>query len=271
MKIRAAAKALAILFCFLVFFCAVLALSFVCLFSKPVSKRRLASRLIRVFCSCLVRILNIRLTVRGSLSVEARSKGVFLVSNHLSYVDGFILGSLFPVIYISKSEIKKWPLIGLMTDFSGTLFIDRKRKNHVAEYIDEIAGTLSAGANVLYFPEGTSTNGEELLPFKAAFFEAPIVAGAPVVPVSLAYTAIDGKPLAKDNRDKIYWYGDMTFAGHFFRLMCCSSIEARVSIHPPLEPGPAEDRSIARKRLSEAAYTTIRQALCQNQNSTTGR
>lgn len=270
MKIRAAARALAILFCFLIFFSAVLALSLACVFSKPVFKRRLVSRLIQIFCSCLVRILNIRLTVRGSLSFPARSKGAFLVSNHLSYADGFILGSLFPVIYISKSEIKKWPLIGLMADFSGTLFIDRKRKNHVAEYIDAIAGTLSAGANVLYFPEGTSTNGEELLPFKAAFFEAPIIAGAPVVPVSLAYTTIDGKPLGKDNRDRIYWYGDMTFAGHFFRLMCCSGLDVCVTIYSAFEPSSSEDRSIARKRLSEAAYTIIRQTLCPSQNSTTG-
>ncbi len=262
MKIRAAARALGILFCFLIFFCAVLVLSLACVFSKPVFKRRLVSHFIRIFSLCLVRILNIRITVHGSLSPAARSKGIFLVSNHLSYTDGFVLGSLFPVIYIGKSEIEKWPLIGLMTAFSGTLFIDRKRKNHVAEYIDAIAGTLSAGANVLYFPEGTSTNGEELLPFKAAFFEAPILAGTAVVPVSLAYTSFDGRPLDKDNRDRIYWYADMTFAGHFFRLMCGSGLEVCVTIHSPLEQGSTEDRSIARKRLSEAAHSIIRQTLC---------
>lgn len=260
--LRCLCKFAAILACFILFFLIVLVISLACVLLKPVVKRRLVVRLIRLFVRCLVKIINIRIKVLGEQPAQARGqKGAFIISNHLSYTDGFVLGALFPVIFMGKAEIKSWPLIGLMADFSGTLFIDRKGKNRIAAYIQEIADTLAGGVNVLFFPEGTSTDGETLLPFKTAFFEAPLAMGAAIIPVSLVYTSLDGRPVDKKNRDVIYWYGDMTFFGHFFKLLFLRGLEVEVRIHPPIVVEGADDRSVARKRVSELAYQAIDQGI----------
>ena len=259
---RGALKFLAVFFCFILFFLSVFFLSIVFAFSRRTAKRLIVSRVIRVFDSCLIRIMNIRITLNRMPPPPAGEKnGSFLVSNHLSYCDGFILGSLFPVIYVGKAELKRWPLIGLMSDFSGTLFIDRARKNHIAEYISTISEALRGGVNILFFPEGTSTCGDELLPFKPAFFEAAIESGSPIVPVSLVYRSIDGRVLTKENRDLVYWYADMTFFGHFFRLLCLRGIEVEVNVHPSLRGVSAEDNSVSRKHVCEAAYEAIAEDL----------
>ncbi len=223
-------------------------------------KRRIASGLIRLFCLCLVRIINIKIEAPGARgSFSSNGLGSFLVSNHLGYVDGFVLGATFPLIYVGKAEIRRWPVIGQMSEVSGTLFIDRQRKNHVAEYIRSIADVLKGGSHVLFFPEGTSTNGETLLPFKSAFFEAPLIASAPIVPISIVYKKINGSDITKENRDTVYWYGDMTFAGHFFRLLFCDSVEVQVKIHAPVVfEALEEDRNLLRKLVTEAAYEDIR-------------
>lgn len=252
-------KLLLCFFCFLIYFFTVLNVSLFFIFLKSGHKRHIISRLIKVFALSLVRIINIRVKVSGDIGpYSANGQGVFLVSNHLSYVDGLVLGALFPLIYISKSELKKWPLIGQMTEFSGTLFIDRQRKNHIADYINKIADVLKEGVNVLFFPEGTSTNGEAFLPFKASFFEAPLRAAAPVVPVSITYNSIDSETVNKENRDSVYWYGEMTFADHFFRLLACRRIDVEVKIHAPVAVEKLEeDNILQRKRAAELAYAAI--------------
>jgi len=183
--------------------------------------------------------------------------GVFFVSNHVGYADGLVLGALFPVTYVSKSELKKWPLIGLMAEVSGTLFIDRLNKSRLSEYIGKMSAILKQGVNILFFPEGTSTNGEELLPFKTAFFQAPLGVCAPIVPVSIVYKSVNGQPLNKKNRDIIYWYGSMTFVNHFFKLLSCRYVEAEVKLHPELAREPSGDQSSVRKLISESARAAI--------------
>ncbi len=213
----------------------------------------------RALAWCLVRLIGVRMRLAGSGRPQAG--GLFLVSNHVGYLDGFVLGALFPVIYTSKSELKHWPLIGAMTELSGTLFIDRQRKNHISEYIADMAGVLRQGVNVLFFPEGTSTNGEKLLPFKSAFFEAPLKAGCGVVPVTLCYRALDGRPLTPENRGQVYWYGEMTFMDHFFRLLGHRSIDVDVIVHETISLSVQGEKELARKDLSERAFTTIASSL----------
>jgi 1-acyl-sn-glycerol-3-phosphate acyltransferase len=243
----------------LIYFFTTLTVSLFFIFLKSNHKRRIISRLIKIFALSLVRVINIKVKVSGDIRpYSANGKGAFFVSNHLSYVDGLVLGALFPLIYISKSELKKWPLIGPMTEFSGTLFIDRQRKNHIADYVNRIADVLKEGVNILFFPEGTSTNGEAFLPFKASFFEAPLRAGAPLVPVSINYHSIDSLAVNRTNRDSVYWYGEMTFADHFFRLLACRRIDVEVKIHPPIDVERLEeDNILQRKRAAELAYAAI--------------
>lgn len=218
---------------------------------------RWISRLINWNFAALVRtVLNIKITVEGDRD-HLESGGYFIISNHLGYVDGIVLGSVFPVIYVSKKEVRGWPLIGPWTALCGTVYIDRRRKDKIPLLVGEIARKLKQKANVLIFPEGTSTNGDQLLPFQSAHFAAALRAQAATVPVTLTYQRINHQPLTKDNRDRVYWYGDMEFLGHFWELLAVRSIEVTVRIHPAIETSGYRNDSSGRKALSEACYDSV--------------
>jgi len=217
---------------------------------------RWISRLTRCFAVMLRMILNVKITVEGERD-RLRSGGCFIVSNHLGYVDGIVLGSMFPVIYVSKKEVRGWPLIGQWTALCGTIFVDRKRKDKIPLLVEEVVTKLRQKANILNFPEGTSTNGERLLPFQPALFAAPLRARATVVPVTLTYRRINDEPLSPSNRDRVYWYGDMEFVGHFWNLLALRTIEVALKIHPAIETSQYKNDSLGRKQLSQACYESI--------------
>lgn len=224
---------------------------------KSPDRWRWISRLINWNFAAAVRvILNIKITVDGETE-SLQGGGYFIVSNHLGYVDGFVLGSIFPVIYVSKKEVRGWPLIGPWTALCGTVYIDRQRKDKIPLLVGEIAQRLKQKTNLLIFPEGTSTNGDRILPFQSAPFAAALRARATVVPVTLTYQRIDHQPLTKDNRDRVYWYGDMEFLGHFWGLLAARSIEVTVQVHPAIETARYKNDSSGRKALSQASYDSI--------------
>lgn len=253
---RAGFKLVLCLVCFAVYL-VVLCVMRLFFFLLPQGKHNKALAFIsHIFALCLKGIMGLRIHVIGK-KPAAGGKGMLLVSNHLGYLDGFALGSVFPLIYTSKSELKGWPVIGAMTYLSGTIFLERQRKNNIGSYIEKMAFVLKQGVNVLFFPEGTSTNGEGLLAFKSAFFAAPILAGSSVLPISLLYTAVNGKPLTTLNKDRLYWYGDMTFFGHFLKLLSQRSIDMEVHLHDEIPSGDRLQNEFLRKDLSEQAYRAI--------------
>jgi len=255
--VRAFLKGLACFFCFCVYVLAQVLLALLFFFLAKGTKRRWAAGLIHVFTRCLTRLLGIRVRVTGALDAVRKLRGAFLAPNHLSYIDGFVMAATFPLIFVSKSELKSWPLIGWMTRLSGTIFVDRSRRNHLLDSIQEMAVTLAQGTHVLFFPEGTTTNGEVLLAFKSAVFDAPVRAAATVVPVSIVYHGVDGAPFSRANRDRICWYGDMTFWDHFVGLLRCRSVDVSLEIHEPIWADVLAGSSDVRKELSDRTYAAV--------------
>ena len=217
---------------------------------------KIISRLTRSFTFLLRAILNIKVTVMGDEGHLERG-GYVIISNHVSYVDGIILGSLFPVVFVSKKEVKSWPIIGQWTRLCGTVFIDRQHKDKISLLVDEIKEKLQQEANILLFPEGTSTSGERLLPFQTAPLAAPLRNRSIIVPVALAYTSIEDETVSVRNRDRIYWYGEMDFITHFWRLLSLRAIEAMVTIQPKIECFRYEDNSAGRKKLADDCYDRV--------------
>jgi 1-acyl-sn-glycerol-3-phosphate acyltransferase len=217
---------------------------------------KIISRLTRSFTLLLRAILNIKVTVVGDEGQLERG-GYVIISNHVSYVDGFVLGSLFPVVFVSKKEVRSWPMIGLWTAICGTVFIDRQHKDKIPLLVNEIKQKLKQEANILLFPEGTSTNGERMLPFQTAPLAAPLRNRSIIVPVTLAYTKIDEQPVSVNNRDLIYWYGDMDFVTHFWRLLSIRNVEAMVTIQPKIECFRYADTSAGRKKLAADCYNRV--------------
>jgi 1-acyl-sn-glycerol-3-phosphate acyltransferase len=217
---------------------------------------KVISRLNRNYTLLLRLILNIKVTIAGDEGQLERG-GYVIIANHVSYVDGIVLGSIFPIVFVSKREVKKWPVVGQWNVLCGTIFINRQRKNEVGALVREMTRKLRQEANILLFPEGTSTNGEKMLPFQTVPLAAPLRSRSIIVPVTLAYTTIDEQPVTAVNRDFVYWYGDMDFVTHFWDLLGRRGVEVLVTLQPKIECFRYADNSAGRKKLAEDCYNRV--------------
>ena len=217
---------------------------------------KIVSRLNWTYTLLLRAILNIKVTVDGDEGHLERG-GYVIIANHMSYVDGIVLGSIFPIVFVSKKEVRSWPVVGLWNILCGTIFIDRQHKQEVGSMVDEMAAKLKQEANILLFPEGTSTNGERMLPFQTVPLAAPLRSRSIIVPTTLTYKSVDESPVSSANRDLIYWYGDMDFVSHFWKLLALRSVEVMVTIQPQVECFRYPDSSAGRKKLAEDCYNRV--------------
>jgi 1-acyl-sn-glycerol-3-phosphate acyltransferase len=217
---------------------------------------KIISRLNRNYTLLLRLILNIRVTVTGDEGQLERG-GYVIIANHVGYVDGIVLGSIFPILFVSKREVKSWPIVGQWNVLCGTIFINRQRKVQVASLIRQMTRKLKQEANLLLFPEGTSTNGEEMLPFQTVPFAAPLRNRSIIVPVTVTYKTIDDQRVTTANRDSVYWYGDMEFVTHFWDLLALRGIEVLVTIQSKIECFRYSDNSAGRKKLAADCYNRV--------------
>jgi lyso-ornithine lipid O-acyltransferase len=201
-------------------------------------------------------ILNVRVTVTGDEG-QLEGGGYVIIANHVGYIDGIVLGSIFPIVFVSKNEVRSWPIVGQWNLLCGTIFIDRQHKEQVGSLVQEMLRKLEQEANILLFPEGTSTNGDRMLPFQTVPLAAPLRRRSVIVPTTLVYKAIDEAPVTSANRDSIYWYGDMEFISHFWQLLALRSIEVLVTIQPKIECFGYQDNSAGRKKLAEDCYERV--------------
>jgi len=217
---------------------------------------KIISRLARSFTLLLRLILKIKVTVQGEEGQLERG-GFVIIANHMSYVDGMVLGSIFPIVFVSKREVKSWPIVGQWNTLCGTIFINRQHKEQAGTLVEEMIKKLQQEANLLLFPEGTSTNGDKMLPFQTVPLAAPLRNRSIIVPVTLTYRSIEETPVTAANRDLVYWYGDMDFVTHFWRLLGLRNVEAMVTIQPKIECFRYQDNSAGRKRLAEDCYNRV--------------
>ena len=179
------------------------------------------------WCRWHLRNLRVRVHREGAMP-----KHGVLVSNHLSYVDVLVLGAAQPLAFVSKSEVRSWPLIGWLTRCGGTLFIDREKRSDVTRVGTQFAPVIAEGLVIALFPEGTSTDGHTVLPFRASLFAPATEYGWPVVAAWIGYSLADGSV-----EEEVCYWGDMTFGPHFLNLLSKEQIQARVVYSPPISPG----------------------------------
>lgn len=196
---------------------------------------RAASSFPRFYHRVVCRIIGIELKVRGE---QAPGKPMLFVANHASYLDITVLGALIRGSFIAKAEIADWPFFGLLAKLQRTVFIER-RGAHAAKQRDEISRRLDAGDDLILFPEGTSSDGNRILPFKSALFSVAEreVHGRPltVQPVSIAYLKLDGLPIGREWRPKIAWYGGMNMMSHAWSLFTLGKLTVDIGFHAPLD------------------------------------
>ncbi|MEE2939553.1 MAG: lysophospholipid acyltransferase family protein [Planctomycetota bacterium] len=191
--------------------------------------------------------------VRARFEGEPPTGPFFMVANHLSYVDIPLLLSRLDVRFLAKSEIARWPVIGLLARSTGTLFIDRSRKRDLTRVLPLVRAVLDRGTGVIVFPEGTSTAGAEVERFKPSLFEVPVQTGAEVRSAALHYHAPDG-PLPA--WQAVCWWGDAPFGPHFLDFLKQPRTEATVTFAAETLVG-GQGSALDRKALARAAQAAV--------------
>lgn len=204
--------------------------------------------------------------VLDSLHVNVHSKvskpglldrNYFMVCNHMSYLDILVLSSIRPAMFVTSVEMEKTFFLGDMAKLGGSFFVDRVNRRKMKDEVEALVQLLNKGFNVFIFPEGTSTDGSQILPFKKSLFRVPFQTQFPILPICLKYKSVDGEPFSPKNCDRVCWHGDMTFGPHYLQLMNLTELTAEVQYLDPLNPADYAnhgDLAAAAEKVIKEAY-----------------
>jgi 1-acyl-sn-glycerol-3-phosphate acyltransferase len=166
----------------------------------------------------VIKHMGIRLTIEG----EPPAQGL-LVANHLSYLDILTFGAAAPCFLVSKVQIGGWPLFGRLARAGGTIFVDRSSRRSAESVTEQIAERLKGNVPVLFFPEGTSTDGSRILRFHSRFYTPAVSAGIPVTAAAVRYIPEDGSP-----ESDVCWFGDAPFLPHLWKVLGGPNFSAEI-------------------------------------------
>lgn len=201
-------------------------------------------RIIRAWSGLLLRALGIRLVVKAE-PIEANAHGL-MVSNHSSWVDIFAANAVQAVRFISKSEIRDWPVLGTLVTLAGTLYVERGNRSRISFTNEEIRAAVESGDLVGFYPEGTTTDGTCLLQFKTNLFQPAVDFGMMVYPVAVVYR-INGVPTQLAS-----YAGDTTFGDSFWSLLRARGLEVHIEYGAPIDSRAFSDRASLTLAAQEA-------------------
>lgn len=215
-------------------------------------------------CWCL----GLRVRVVGTPATDAGLPVVF-VSNHSSWMDIPALGSRLTTCFIAKGEVGQWPVVSTVAKLGRTLFVSRRAATAARENAD-IRRRMAAGDSLVLFPEGTTSDGTRILPFRSAFLaiaesDLPHV----IQPVTIVYDRLDFLPVRREDRALFAWFGDMDLASHFNRIARHGGLRATIHLHPPIP----RERRMNRKALAQFSWSQVAATAAEirrNRGSDTG-
>lgn len=199
--------------------------------------------------------LGLRTRIVGSPagSQQPGARRVIYVANHSSWLDIAALGARLDARFVSKDDVGSWPLIGTVARLGGTVFVSRSRTRTGAER-DVMEERLAQGHDLILFPEGTSSDGSRVLPFRSSFFAPAFGQEKPLIqPVSVVYDRLGGLPVGRASRAVFAWYGDMSLVPHLFQVAQFKGKRVTLLFHDPLDPADFADR----KALSAAVHAIV--------------
>jgi 1-acyl-sn-glycerol-3-phosphate acyltransferase len=206
----------------------------------------------------VAKLFGMRIRVLGK---PVTGEGVLLLANHTSWIDIVLFSAVQPLSFVAKSEIAGWPLFGTLARLQRTVFVERERRAKTGAVADKIGARLSAGDCLMLFAEGTSNDGNEVLPFKSALLGAADALRADgrhvtVQPVSAAYVGCHGMPMGREMRPFFAWFGDMEMMPHLWEALKAGPLDVTVEFHPP-----ASLDMMNRKELAMRAQAQIQAGL----------
>ncbi len=209
-------------------------------------------------------VIGIRINQVGE---RTRESPVLILSNHASWLDIIVLGAIAPVVFVAKSEVANWPLFGQLAKLQRTVFVERERRHKTGDAARAMSERLIGGDAVVLFPEGTSSDGIRILPFRSALIGAVHHAigdsthhdRVTVQPVSLAYVRFGGVPVGRALREKVAWYGDVDLVPHLVGVFASGAVDVTVSWGAPVSYGmDANRKEIAREAENAVRRMTAR-------------
>ncbi len=211
-------------------------------------RARWRQRVARRWSSAVCRALAVRVEVEGE---PPRTAG-FLVANHLGYLDIVVLGSVLDTVFVSRADLADWPVIGFLATRAGTIYLERERKRALLSVNQRIQAALAAGGGVVVFPEGTSSGGQRVLPFRPSLLAPAADLGLPVCYAALSYATHAGDPAASK---AVCWWGEMPFGPHVLGLLGLRGVRARVAF------GAQTVKSSDRKELARKLWQGVSVAI----------
>ncbi|MCM2291558.1 1-acyl-sn-glycerol-3-phosphate acyltransferase [Allorhizobium sp. BGMRC 0089] len=208
-------------------------------------------------------VIGVKVRVHG---VPERRRPLMLAANHASWVDILALSSIADVAFIAKMEVAEWPIFGTLAKLQKSVFIRREDKRSSGEQASEIAGRMAGGEIVVLFPEGTTSDGNRVLPIKSSLFGAAALAlpKSPdgvvyIQPVAIAYTGFHGMPMGRYHRPILSWPGDVTLGPHLMGIMRTMALEIDICFGEPIEYRASTNR----KQVALQVETEIRRMLTE--------
>lgn len=205
---------------------------------------RMRTSLLHAWGAASCKVLGIEIESIG----EIPKPPFFLVSNHLSYVDVFVLFALVKGLFVAKADVKQWPIVGVIVSTVGLLFIDRNNKKDVLRVNENISKSVTQDQGIIVFPEGTTSPGHRVLPFKTSLFQFPSEANLPVIYAAIHYETGRGDIPAYRS---VCWWGDDEFLSHFLRFLTVRKTRVKVRF------GKVHSDQHSRKSLADSAYREI--------------
>lgn len=206
--------------------------------------------------------------VRKVIHGEPAAGRVIFVANHMSWSDIPLLGSIIGGIFVAKAEVGRWPVVGALAKIHGILFVDREQTRSAGGQAAEIADELKRGHAIILFPEGTTSEGDQVLPFKSSLFSAAdSVDDAVIQPVTLAYTQAGRRPITPEQRRDIAWTGDDLLVPQMLKMLRMGRVTAEVMFHPPVRRSDFLDR----KALARHCHQVVADGLAGLQAAAVNR
>lgn len=186
-----------------------------------------------------------------------------MVGNHVSWLDIVILGSQMPVRFVAKKDVAGWPVFGALARLQNTLFLDRTRRSATGEMAGAMQDALNAGDRVVFFPEGTSSDGGQVLPFLSSLFGAVMGPGihVPVQPFAMAYVRRDGLVITRGERSSLGWYGDVDLVPSLLEILLGGPLDVALVLLEPRMPEELGDRKQMARRLEADVRRTLAERL----------
>lgn len=235
---------------------------------------RWARRLPNWYHRQVCRLIGVRIHCHGAIP---RDRPILVVANHVSWLDIPVLSAVAPVSFVAKKEVGGWPFVGSLARLQRTVFVDRERRLTVGDTASEMLTRLRQGDSLILFAEGTSNDGNCVLPFRSSLFAAvePERHGGghandiAVQTLAIAYTGLHGIALDRFDRPGIAWYGDMEIAGHAWELLKSGPLDVEITIGEPVSLASAGHRKLLARQTEAEVRRTVARLLRESRRGQT--